>query len=57
MRRALAVTRKGHAHLLAQKQWGERSSTEIPMTGGIPFPKAPKNPAREQNRFGKKFSA
>jgi hypothetical protein len=33
MRRALAATRKRHAHLLAQKQLEEQSSTEFPNDG------------------------
>jgi hypothetical protein len=43
MQRALAATRKRHAHLLAQKQLEEQSSTEFPNAGRNPFPNAPKS--------------
>ena len=56
MRRALAATRKRHAHLLAQKQLEEQSSTNLLMAGGIHFQMRPKH-AREQRRFRKDFSA
>jgi len=45
MRRALAATRKRHAHLLAQRQLEEQSSTEFPNGGRSPFPNAPENHA------------
>ena len=41
MRRALAATRKRHAHLLAQRQLEEQSSTEFPNGGRNSFPNAP----------------
>src|SRR5439155_16440815 len=44
--RALAATRKRHAHLLAQKQLEEQNSTEFPNGGRNPFPNAPKTCAR-----------
>jgi hypothetical protein len=44
MRRALAATRKRHAHLLAQRQLEEQSSTEFPNGGRKPFPNAPEKP-------------
>ena len=37
MLRALAATKKRHAHLLAQKQLEEQSSTEFPNGGSVPF--------------------
>jgi hypothetical protein len=43
MQRALAATRKRHAHLLAKKQLEEQNSTEFPNGGGNLFPNAPKN--------------
>jgi len=42
MLRALAATKKRHAHLLAQKQLEEQSSTEFPNGGQNPFPNGPK---------------
>ncbi|HEY2231007.1 MAG TPA: hypothetical protein VGI22_25390, partial [Xanthobacteraceae bacterium] len=56
MRRALAATRKRHAHLLAQKQLEEQSSTEFPNGGRNLFPNAPKNP-RENEAVSLKNSA
>jgi hypothetical protein len=44
MRRALAATRKRHAHLLAQRQLEEQSSTEFPNGGRESFPNAPEKP-------------
>jgi hypothetical protein len=46
MRRALAATRKRHAHLLAQKQMEEQSSTEFPNGRRNSFPNLP-NTSRE----------
>jgi hypothetical protein len=43
MRRALAATRMRHAHLLAQRQLEEQSSTEFPNGGRSPFQMRPKN--------------
>jgi hypothetical protein len=43
MQRALAATRKRHAHLWAQMQLEEQSRTEFPNGGRNPFPNAPKN--------------
>ena len=48
MRRALAATRKRHAHLLAQRQMEEQSSTEFPNGGWNPFPNASKNLAENK---------
>jgi hypothetical protein len=42
MLRALAATKKRHAHLLAQKQLEEQSSTEFPNGGQNPFQNGPK---------------
>jgi hypothetical protein len=42
MLRALAATKKRHAHLLAQKQLEEQSSTEFPNGGQNQFPNGPK---------------
>jgi hypothetical protein len=56
MQRALAATRKRHAHLLAQKQLKEQSSTEFPNGGRNPFPNAPKN-SRENKAVSAKNSA
>ena len=44
MRRALAATRKPHAHLLAQRQLEEQISTEFPNGGRNEFPNAPEKP-------------
>jgi hypothetical protein len=44
MRRAFAATRKRLAHLLAQRQLEEQSSTEFPNGGRKPFPNAPEKP-------------
>jgi hypothetical protein len=55
MRRALAATRKRHAHLLAQEQLEEQSSTEFPNRGRNQFPNAPKNP-RENKAVSAKNS-
>jgi hypothetical protein len=56
MRRALAATRKRHAHLLAHKQLEEQSSTESPNGGQNPFPNGPKN-SRENKPVSVKNSA
>jgi hypothetical protein len=56
MQRALAATRKRHAHLLAHKQLEEQSSTEFPNGGRNPFPNAPKN-SRENKGVSAKNSA
>jgi hypothetical protein len=48
MRRALAATRKRHAHLLVQRQLEEQSSTEFPNGGRSPFPNASKNLAENK---------
>ena len=56
MKRALAATRKRHAHLLAQKQLEEQSSTEFPNGGQNPFPNTPKN-SRENKAVSAKNSA
>jgi hypothetical protein len=56
MQRALAATRKRHAHLLAQKQVEERSSTEFPNGGRNLFPNAPEHP-RENKVVSVKNSA
>jgi hypothetical protein len=53
MRRALAATRKRHAHLLAQRQLEEQSSTEFPNGGRSPFPNAPEKPHENKAVFGK----
>jgi hypothetical protein len=42
MLRALAATKKRHAHLLAQKQLEEQTSTEFPNGGQNLFPNGPK---------------
>jgi hypothetical protein len=57
MRRALAATRKRHAHPLAQRQMEEQSSTEFPNGGWNPFPNASKNLAENKAVSVKKFSA
>jgi hypothetical protein len=44
MQRALAATRKRHAHLLAQRQLEEQSGTEFPNGGRNPFPNGPEKP-------------
>jgi hypothetical protein len=56
MQRALAATRKRHAHLLAQKQLEEQSCTEFPNGGRNAFPNAPKN-SRENEAVSAKNSA
>jgi hypothetical protein len=56
MQRALAATRKRHAHLLAHKQLEEQSSTESPNGGQNPFPNGPKN-SRENKPVSVKNSA
>lgn len=56
MRRALAATRKRHAHLFAQKQLEEQSSNEFPNGERNPFPNAPKKP-RENKTVSVKNSA
>jgi len=56
MQRALAATRKRHAHLLALKQLEEQSSTEFPNGGQNPFPNAPKK-SRENKAVSGKNSA
>jgi hypothetical protein len=56
MQRALAATRKRHAHLLAQKQLEEQSGTEFPNGGRNPFPNAPKK-SRENKAVSAKNSA
>jgi hypothetical protein len=48
MQRALAATRKRHAHLLAKNQLEEQSSTEFPNDGSNSFPNEAKN--RGQNK-------
>jgi hypothetical protein len=49
MQRALAATRKRHAHLLAQRQLEEQSSTEFPNAGRNSFPNAPKAPGENKS--------
>jgi hypothetical protein len=44
MQRALAATRKRHAHLLAHRQLEEQSGTEFPNGGRNPFPNGPEKP-------------
>jgi hypothetical protein len=56
MRRALAATRKRHAHLLAQRQLEEQSSTGFPNGGRSPFPNAPEK-TRENKAVSVKNSA
>lgn len=56
MRRALEATRKRHAHLLAQKQLEEQSSTESPDGWRNPFSKCAQN-TRENNAVSAKISA
>jgi hypothetical protein len=53
MRRAFAATRKRLAHLLAQRQLEEQSSTEFPNGGRSPFPNAPEKPHENKAVFGK----
>jgi hypothetical protein len=56
MQRALAATREGRAHLLAQRQLEEQSNTQFPNGGRNPFPNAPKDP-RENKPVSAKNSA
>jgi hypothetical protein len=56
MQRALAATRKRHAHLLAQTQLEEQSGTEFPNDGGNSLPNAPEKP-RENKAVSTKDSA
>jgi hypothetical protein len=56
MRRALAATRKRHAHLWARRQLEEQSSTEFPNGERKSFPNAPKKP-RENKAVSVKNSA
>jgi hypothetical protein len=73
MQRALAATRKRHAHLLAQgqvenqntdtapnttvQQRGNESSTEFPNGGSNPFPKCAQKFGWEESYFSNEFSA
>jgi hypothetical protein len=53
MLRALAATRKRHAHLLAQKQLEEQISTEFPNGGGKSISKCVKNPRENKTASAK----
>jgi hypothetical protein len=48
MQRALAATRKRHAHLLAQRQIEEQSGTEFPNGGRNSFPNALEKPGENK---------
>ena len=48
MQRALAATRKRHAHLLAQKQLEEQNSAGFPNGGRSSFPNAPDTPRENE---------
>jgi hypothetical protein len=55
MQRALAATRKRHAHLIAQKQLEEQSSKEFPNGGRNQFPNTSEK-SIENKRISRKRS-
>jgi hypothetical protein len=54
MQRALAATRKRHAHLIAQKQVEEQSSKEFPNGGQNQFPNTSGNPIENKRILRKR---